>query len=115
MMKQLLAAGLFSMLLAGCQDNPKGDNYGGGGHLHPDNRRSEVYGDLNNKKRADKSQRFGYYRHQKSPIMGDKSGMGHYPSLDRQQIAKDISRMSTDLPNVNDVAVLVTDKEVLVA
>ncbi|RDU36931.1 sporulation protein [Neobacillus piezotolerans] len=112
MRKELLAAGLCALLLAGCQDNPKGDNYGGASHLHPDNRRSEVYGDRGNKKRPDESQRFGYYRHQKSPIMGDKSEMA---VLDRGQIAKDISRVCTTLPNVNDAAVLVTDEEVLVA
>ncbi|WP_316571545.1 YhcN/YlaJ family sporulation lipoprotein [Neobacillus sp. YIM B06451] len=115
MRKELLAAGLCGLLLTGCQDNPKGDNYGGVSHLHPDNRRSEVYGDQANKKRPDVSQRFGYYRHQKSPIMGDRSNAKEMAVLDREQIAKDISRVSTTLPNVNDAAVLVTDEEVLIA
>ncbi|WP_409271151.1 YhcN/YlaJ family sporulation lipoprotein [Neobacillus sp. SCS-31] len=115
MRKELLAAGLCGLLLAGCQDNPKGDNYGGVSHLHPDNRRSEVYGDRENKKRPDESQRFGYYRHQKSPIMGDRSNAEKMAVLNREKIAKDISRVSTTLPNVNDAAVLVTDEEVLIA
>ncbi|WP_053367597.1 YhcN/YlaJ family sporulation lipoprotein [Bacillus sp. FJAT-27245] len=115
MRKAFLAAGLCGLLLAGCQDNPKGDNYGGVSHLHPDNRRSEVYGGLGDKKRPDESQRFGFYRHQKSPVMGDRSTAEEMARIDRGQIAKDISRISTTLPNVNDAAVLVTDEEVLVA
>lgn len=115
MRKELLAAGLCALLLAGCQDNPKGDNYGGASHLHPDNRRSEVYGDQGGKKKAHRSQKFGYYRHQKSPVMGDRSSAEEMAVLDKGQIAKDISRISTTLPNVNDAAVLVTDQEVLIA
>jgi ribosomal protein S17E len=35
--------------------------------------------------------------------------------MDREQVANIISQLSTDIPNVNDVATLVTDQEVLVS
>ena len=35
--------------------------------------------------------------------------------LNREQVANIISQFSTDIPNVNDVATLVTDQEVLIA
>lgn len=115
MQKKLSVYVLFMFLLAGCSGGDKaGDQYGGVSDLHPDNRRSEVYGDVKGKP-ADKSHMFGYYRHQKSPIMGDKSTRHKPPVLDRKKLARDIGRLSTDLPNVNDAAVLVTDDKVLVA
>ena len=39
----------------------------------------------------------------------------HYTALDREQVANIISKLSADIPNVNDVATLVTDQEVLIA
>ncbi|RHW42652.1 sporulation protein [Neobacillus notoginsengisoli] len=116
MQMRLWAYILCGFLLAGCAGgDTAGDNYGGVSHLHPDNRRSEVYGGEKGQKRADKSQQFGFFRHQKSPIMGDRSARRHPPVMDRKKLARDIGRLSTDLPNVNDAAVLVTDDEVLVA
>ena len=57
---------------------------------------------------------YGFVRHQKSPVANDQGGMEHYSALDREQVANIISKLSTDTPNVYDVATLVTDQEVLV-
>jgi ribosomal protein S17E len=47
--------------------------------------------------------------------MGDNTANDHYSALDREQVANIISQLSVDIPNVNDVATLVTDQEVLIA
>ncbi|KIL42639.1 YhcN/YlaJ family sporulation lipoprotein [Jeotgalibacillus soli] len=60
---------------------------------------------------------FGYSRHQASPL-GNGPEQQVDPesySIDRQVAANAISRLSTDLPGIEDVATLVTDEEVLVA
>lgn len=61
-----------------------------------------------------KSANFGYVRHQKSGIPNDVT-LTRTPGLDREQAANTISSLIVQLPNVNDVATLVTDEEVLVA
>lgn len=58
---------------------------------------------------------FGYVRHQKSPIPGDMNQYANMPTLNRERVADLISKLCTQLPNVNDVATLVTDEEVLIA
>jgi hypothetical protein len=59
---------------------------------------------------------FGFVRHQKSPIPGEMNANEQRPAaMNREQIANIISRLCTGLPNVTDVATLVTDEEVLVA
>lgn len=65
---------------------------------------------VNNDKQAD----FGYVRHQKSGVPGDNS-FTNIPGFDREKAADTISSLIVQLPNVNDVATLVTDEEVLVA
>lgn len=62
----------------------------------------------------DKSANFGYVRHQKN---GNTQNVNYTrtPGLDREQAANTISSLIVQLPNVNDVATLVTDEEVLVA
>lgn len=60
--------------------------------------------------------RFGYVRQVKSPVYQDDMNEGKkFPKINREQIANTISNIHVTLPNVNDSAVLVTDKEVLVA
>ncbi|MGQ4668971.1 YhcN/YlaJ family sporulation lipoprotein [Metabacillus halosaccharovorans] len=57
---------------------------------------------------------FGFVRHQKSGIPQDVA-YTPTPGMNREQVANTISSLSVQLPNVNDVATLVTDEEVLVA
>jgi hypothetical protein len=61
-----------------------------------------------------KTANFGYVRHQKSGIPQDVT-FTHTPGMDREQAANTISSLIVQLPNVKDVATLVTDEEVLVA
>lgn len=61
-----------------------------------------------------KSANFGYVRHQKSGVPNDVT-LTRTLGLDREQAANTISSLIVQLPNVNDVATLVTDEEVLVA
>src|SRR5699024_6248144 len=58
--------------------------------------------------------RFGYVRQQKSPDSDSEARSGNIPSLDLEQLADSISRLSVRLPDVHDAAVLVTNREVLV-
>ncbi|WP_110113772.1 YhcN/YlaJ family sporulation lipoprotein [Bacillus sp. CGMCC 1.16541] len=61
-----------------------------------------------------KNNRYGYVRHQKSPVANENQMAQNISTFDREQAADSISRLSTATPNVNDVAVLVTDEEVLI-
>ena len=77
--------------------------------------RLELYNGENvTKMNNDKQANFGYVRHQKSGVPGDKS-FTHIRGFDREQAADTISSLIVQLPNVKDVATLVTDEEVLVA
>lgn len=58
--------------------------------------------------------RFGFVRHQQSPDSNKEARDGDVPSIDREQLADSISRLSVRLPNVYDASVLVTNREVLV-
>ncbi|MCA1031619.1 YhcN/YlaJ family sporulation lipoprotein [Bacillus timonensis] len=75
--------------------------------------RNDLYsdGDLTN---DDSMSNFGYVRHQKSPIPGDANIYASIPKLNREKVADVISKMATQLPNVEDVGTLVTDEEVLI-
>jgi hypothetical protein len=58
--------------------------------------------------------RYGYVRHQKNPA-GDNTNMyKKIATFDREQAADTISRLAVAIPNINDVATLVTDEEVLI-
>ncbi|MRX73230.1 sporulation protein [Bacillus lacus] len=57
---------------------------------------------------------FGYVRVQKSPLANDKNEHKYY-GIDREQLANIVSGLSVQLPNVKDIATLVTDEEILVA
>ncbi|WP_082892685.1 YhcN/YlaJ family sporulation lipoprotein [Rossellomorea aquimaris] len=74
--------------------------------------------DLYNNPSKDKTQRsedFGYVRQQKSPIQGRTISNDNMYSINREQVADSISKMSVALPNVKDCSTLVTDEEVLVS
>lgn len=104
--------------LAGCSNdvgNNRDDIYEESGNtINVNNKRNELYNEGGREVR-NMSTDFGYVRHQKSPIMGDKNANDHYTALNREQLAHIISTYSSDIPNVNDVATLVTDQEVLIA
>ncbi|NMD69009.1 sporulation protein [Bacillus sp. DNRA2] len=117
MIKNLIVAGFCTIfILSGCAKNDSNlgaqDPYKEDGNtINVNNQRAELY---NEGKKHDKSEDFGYVRHQRNPVMGTNSASDHYAAIDREQLAKIISQLSTDIPNVNDVSTLVTDGEVIV-
>lgn len=83
-----------------------------GNTLNVNNSRSELYREGGNQSLRNVSNNYGYVRQQKDPVMNDRQ---QFAALDREQLANIISRLSTAIPNVHDVATLVTDQEVLIA
>ncbi len=76
--------------------------------------RTDLYNEEGAPNANDKGASFGFVRHQKSGIPQDVAYIPT-PGMDREKVANTISSLSVQLPNVNDVATLVTDEEVLVA
>jgi hypothetical protein len=103
--------GMFTLTGCGANDTAHNDIYDESGHtINVNDERADIYNVNNKNKAAD----FGYVRHQKDPTASNRSSK-HYAAVDREKLADSISKMSSDLPNVHDVATLVTDEEVLVA
>lgn len=86
-----------------------------GNTINVNNKRHDLYNEGASRGVRNVSNNYGFVRHQKSPLMNDNSANDHYSALDREQAANIISKLSTDIPNVHDVATLVTDQEVLIA
>lgn len=104
--------------LSGCtKDSTSNDIYEESGNtINVNNKRHELYREGASRGARNISTNYGYVRHQKSPIMNDLNDANkQHAALDREQVANVISKMSAALPNVNDVATLVTDQDVLVA
>ena len=118
MRKLILIAGLCAITaLAGCsKDSANQDIYEESGNtINVNNKRHELYNEGASRGIRNVSNNYGFVRHQKSPVMNDNMANNHYAALDREQVANIISKYSTSIPNVNDVATLVTDQEVLIA
>ncbi|MFD2444500.1 YhcN/YlaJ family sporulation lipoprotein [Bacillus sp. CGMCC 1.16607] len=104
-------SGLFALTGCGANQMADRDIYEESGHtVNVNNQRAEIY----NKNMSNKSEDFGYVRHQKNPVNG-RTNSHKFSALDREKLADSISKLSSDLPNVHDVATLVTDEEVLIA
>ncbi|MGX6445418.1 YhcN/YlaJ family sporulation lipoprotein [Neobacillus sp. K501] len=119
MKKLSIIAGLsLSLLAAGCSKDlaANRDVYEESGDtINVNNKREELYNKNGAQGARNMSTNYGFVRHQKSPVENDQGGTEHYSPLDREKLAHIISELSTDMPNVNDVATLVTDQEVLVS
>ncbi|MFK9090026.1 YhcN/YlaJ family sporulation lipoprotein [Bacillus salipaludis] len=118
MKKLIIIAGLCTITaLTGCtKDTASNDIYDESGNtINVNNKRHELYNEGASRGVRNVSNNYGFVRHQKSPVMNDNKGNNHYAALDREQVANIISKQSTSIPNVNDVATLVTDQEVLIA
>jgi hypothetical protein len=116
--KLILIIGLCTIAaLTGCsKDMGNRDVYNESGNtINVNNKRSELYNEGGRSSLRNVSNNYGFVRHQKSPVMGDNTANNHYAALNREQVANIISKYSTNIPNVNDVATLVTDQEVLIA
>lgn len=120
MKKYILTAGIFGLVvLSGCANNVAEQGRQGiyqesGNTINVNDQRAELYNEGNVKHLRNKSEDFGYVRHTRNPVMGTNSSNDHYSAIDREQLANIISKLSTDIPNVDDVSTLVTDEEVLV-
>ncbi len=70
--------------------------------------------EMNNRNRD--TNQFGYVRYQKSDVANDRTNRNNDAMyIDREGLADAISRMGRQLPAVDDIGTLVTDKNVLVA
>jgi hypothetical protein len=124
--KAIMALGICgTVALSGCgagDDNASPGNREGrsgiyqqsGNTLNVNDERPDLYNEDGRKGFKDKSEDFGYVRHQKTGVMGADNMENAYQAIDREQIADMISRFSTMAPNVDDVSTLVTDEEVLI-
>ena len=118
MKKLVIILGLCTMsALTGCtKDMGNRDVYEESGNtINVNNKRHDLYNEGASRGVRNVSNNYGFVRHQKSPLMNDNTANDHFTALDREQVANIISKYSTEIPNVNDVATLVTDQEVLIA
>ncbi|WP_312468951.1 YhcN/YlaJ family sporulation lipoprotein [Neobacillus sp.] len=118
MKKLIIIMGLCTLTaLTGCSKNMAGrDVYEESGNtINVNNKRHDLYNEGASRGVRNVSNNYGFVRHQKSPLMNDNTANNHYTALDREQVANAISKYSTNIPHVNDVATLVTDQEVLIA
>ena len=118
MKKLVIILGLCTITaLTGCtKDMGNRDVYEESGNtINVNNKRHDLYNEGASRGVRNVSNNYGFVRHQKSPLMNDNTANDHYTALDREQAANIISKLSTNIPNVNDVATLVTDQEVLIA
>ena len=125
MKKAIMALGICgTVAMTGCaggDDNasPAGRDGGAGIYqqsgntLNANNQSPELYNE-NGRGFNDKSEDFGYVRHQKTGVMGADEMNNAYTAIDREQIADMISKFSLMAQNVDDVSTLVTDEEVLI-
>ncbi|MFC0270916.1 YhcN/YlaJ family sporulation lipoprotein [Metabacillus herbersteinensis] len=118
MKKVTLAASVLGLsLLTACQQGATGekDMLEESGNTINVQDRTDLYNDDGLSNGNDKqTANFGYVRHQKSGVARDVA-FTRTPAIDREQAANMISSLCVQLPNVNDIATLVTDEEVLVA
>lgn len=116
--KFIIIAGLCSITaLTGCtKDMGNRDVYEESGNtINVNNKRHDLYNEGASRGVRNVSDNYGFVRHQKSPLMNDNTANDGYTALNREQLANIISKYSVNNPNVNDVATLVTDQEVLIA
>jgi hypothetical protein len=120
MKKAAMIIGICSFtVLAACNNDDNGKNglarndvyEESGNTINVNHDREDIY---NRNDVGNKSENFGYVRHQKSPVLGEPTSNEHYAAIDREKVADIISKYCTDIPNVNDAATLVTDEEVLI-
>lgn len=84
-----------------------------GNTMNVNDQRPDLYNESGKKGFRDKSEDFGYVRHQRTGVMG-QDNTDQYVAIDREQMADMIGKFSMMTPNVDDVSTLVTDEEVLI-
>ncbi|MBT2666474.1 YhcN/YlaJ family sporulation lipoprotein [Bacillus sp. ISL-4] len=116
MKKTIITIGLSSIIaLTGCADKAK--DQGMGAKNHPGNptnvNNPTQYYDEDYRNNDNKSDDFGFTRTNSATIDG-RNISNKAASIDREQLSDVITKLSVQIPNVNDAATLVTDEEVLV-
>ncbi|WP_285768251.1 YhcN/YlaJ family sporulation lipoprotein [Peribacillus sp. SI8-4] len=115
MKKTILTISLSSIIaLAGCSDKQE-QGLGAKNHAgNPTNVNNPTqYYDEDYRNHDNKSDDFGFTRTNKTTIDG-RNVSNKTASIDREQLSDVISKLSVQIPNVNDVSTLVTDEEVLI-
>lgn len=110
----VLAASLFT--ITGCQSGMTDNEealYEESGNTINVSDRNEIYNEENMTDNRGTS-RYGFVRHQKNATGNDVNMYQKVATLNREKAADTISRLAVALPNINDVATLVTDEEVLI-
>ncbi|MCM2531171.1 YhcN/YlaJ family sporulation lipoprotein [Neobacillus pocheonensis] len=118
MKKLIIIIGLFTLTaLTGCSRGMTNQDVyqESGKSINVNNKRTELYNEGASRGIRNVSNDYGYVRHQKSPILNERTANNQYAAVNREQLANIISKLSTNIPNVHDVATLVTDQEVLIA
>ncbi|MBT2758289.1 YhcN/YlaJ family sporulation lipoprotein [Mesobacillus foraminis] len=110
MQKGFAILGICGFVLAGCAGNMAGENEGRSNQLHVNNHEPELY----NSEAGNDDKRFGYVRHKRAGVFGAEQQEQRNYTINREQVADMISKLSAQVPNVDDVSTLVTDEEVLV-
>jgi hypothetical protein len=77
--------------------------------------RSEGFNVINPDKNYHQIQRFGFVRHQRETALPQGGSNPNIAAYDPELLADAISKLAILVPDVHDVATLVTDKQVLVA
>ena len=114
MIKKLLFVTICSFaFLSACNNVNEAEVYEESGNTINVSDRNEIYNDDGIRNEDGKTENFGYVRHQKSPVP-NQSTVYSMPKLDREVVADMISKLATQIDDVNDVATLVTDEEVLI-
>ncbi|MGE7876157.1 YhcN/YlaJ family sporulation lipoprotein [Peribacillus muralis] len=115
MKKTIMTLGLSSIIaLTGCSDKHE-QGLGAKNHAgNPTNVNNPTqYYDEDYRNHDNKSDDFGFTRTNKTTT-NRRNVSNKTASIDREQLSDVISKLSVQLPNVNDVSTLVTDEEVLV-
>ncbi|USK33333.1 YhcN/YlaJ family sporulation lipoprotein [Bacillus sp. F19] len=110
MKKIAFTASLIGMIImSGCQNTASENELfeDGGNTVNVKNENG-----IENRK-DNQSSDFGYVRHVKSNLAEDED-YNKVPGIDHEEVANAISSLIVQLPNIQDVATLVTDEEVLV-
>ncbi|MFE4705265.1 YhcN/YlaJ family sporulation lipoprotein [Peribacillus simplex] len=116
MKKTIITIGLSSIIaLTGCTDKEADQRLGAKNNAgNPTNVNNPTqYYDEDYRNNDNKSDDFGFTRTNSATIDGRNISY-KAASIDREQLSDVISKLSVQIPNVNDAATLVTDEEVLV-
>lgn len=111
-LKALSLIGLFILSACGTGTAEPKDIYQENGNTINVSDRNELYNE-NVRNGNDSNTHFGYVRQQRTEDMSYRNN-SFTPQIDREEVADAISKLTIQLPNVQDAATLVTDEEVLV-